>query len=103
MRALGASAGRWLQGLLPVLISQQTGLPATQAVSMGAMGDSYYEYLLKVGAQCLLCCGTCSRGATFLCSLLDSIHTFQNKVLLLTSLSATLSVMPAGKDSAHQC
>ena len=37
-----------LQGLLPLYIHPQTGDATTQMVSMGAMGDSYYEYLLKV-------------------------------------------------------
>ena len=36
------------QGLLPLYIHPQTGDATTQMVSMGAMGDSYYEYLLKV-------------------------------------------------------
>ena len=37
-----------LQGLLPLYIHPQTGDATTQMVSLGAMGDSYYEYLLKV-------------------------------------------------------
>lgn len=37
-----------LQGLLPLYIHPQTGQATTQMVSLGAMGDSYYEYLLKV-------------------------------------------------------
>lgn len=37
-----------LQALLPLFISPLTGRGTTDAVSLGAMGDSYYEYLLKV-------------------------------------------------------
>ncbi|EIE24199.1 glycoside hydrolase [Coccomyxa subellipsoidea C-169] len=37
-----------MQGLLPLYIHPQTGQATTQMVSLGAMGDSYYEYLLKV-------------------------------------------------------
>ncbi len=37
-----------MQGLLPLYIHPQTGDATTQMVSLGAMGDSYYEYLLKV-------------------------------------------------------
>ena len=36
------------QALLPLFISPVTGRSTTDAVSLGAMGDSYYEYLLKV-------------------------------------------------------
>lgn len=36
------------QALLPVFISPVTGHSTTEALSLGAMGDSYYEYLLKV-------------------------------------------------------
>ncbi|CAK0772077.1 hypothetical protein CVIRNUC_003926 [Coccomyxa viridis] len=36
------------RGLLPLYIHPQTGDATTQMVSLGAMGDSYYEYLLKV-------------------------------------------------------
>ncbi|KAK9842510.1 hypothetical protein WJX81_003419 [Elliptochloris bilobata] len=36
------------QALLPLFISPVTGRGTTDAVSLGAMGDSYYEYLLKV-------------------------------------------------------
>ncbi|BDA46113.1 Mannosyl-oligosaccharide 1,2-alpha-mannosidase IA [Coccomyxa sp. Obi] len=36
------------QGLLPLYIHPETGQATTQMVSLGAMGDSYYEYLLKV-------------------------------------------------------
>ena len=36
-----------LQALLPLFISPLTGRGTTNAVSLGAMGDSYYEYLLK--------------------------------------------------------
>ena len=37
-----------LQGLMPLFFSIKTGQATTDAISMGAMGDSYYEYLLKV-------------------------------------------------------
>ena len=37
-----------MQALLPLFISPVTGKSTTEAVSLGAMGDSYYEYLLKV-------------------------------------------------------
>jgi len=36
------------QGLLPTTISIHTAMFNTERVSLGAMGDSYYEYLLKV-------------------------------------------------------
>ena len=36
-----------VQALLPLFISPLTGRGMTDAVSLGAMGDSYYEYLLK--------------------------------------------------------
>eukprot|EP00873_Tetraselmis_striata_P026257 jgi/Tetstr1/446521/TSEL_034047.t2 len=36
------------KGLLPIYINPATGEFSTQQVSFGAMGDSYYEYLLKV-------------------------------------------------------
>jgi hypothetical protein len=34
-----------------VFISPISGHSTTEAVSLGAMGDSYYEYLLKVRAR----------------------------------------------------
>ena len=37
-----------LQGLKPVLMSPATGRYVGDRVTLGAMGDSYYEYLLKV-------------------------------------------------------
>ena len=33
---------------MPLTFSTKTGQATTNAISMGAMGDSYYEYLLKV-------------------------------------------------------
>lgn len=36
------------QGLMPLYLNPANGDFSTQAVSFGAMGDSYYEYLLKV-------------------------------------------------------
>lgn len=38
------------QGLIPMLLSQATGGAATQAITIGGGGDSYFEYLLKVTA-----------------------------------------------------
>ena len=35
-------------GLFPTLINPDTGAPANRLVSFGALGDSFYEYLLKV-------------------------------------------------------
>lgn len=37
-----------LQGLLPYYISTQDGALMNNAITFGAMGDSYYEYLVKV-------------------------------------------------------
>lgn len=38
-----------LQGLLPVWISRNSGkFTANKILTVGAMADSYYEYLLKV-------------------------------------------------------
>ena len=37
------------QGLLPVYFNPTSARFTTNKVSLGAMGDSYYEYLLKVG------------------------------------------------------
>ncbi len=45
------------QGLLPIFIHPQTALPASQDYRLGGNGDSYYEYLLKVGARNALCTG----------------------------------------------
>ena len=42
-----------VQGLLPTSISYLTGEPGGTQLTMGALADSYYEYLLKVCA-CLL-------------------------------------------------
>ena len=51
-----------LQGLLPLYIHPASGEATTQMVSMGAMGDSYYEYLLKArDSPSLLLC-TASRS-----------------------------------------
>ncbi|KAI4380574.1 hypothetical protein MLD38_006751 [Melastoma candidum] len=38
-------------GLLPLLIDPNTGRPSSSDISFGAMGDSYYEYLLKAWIQ----------------------------------------------------
>lgn len=50
----GVMSARRVQGLLPLYIHPTTGEATTQMVSMGAMGDSYYEYLLKVGHRHVL-------------------------------------------------
>lgn len=38
-------------GLLPIYINPQTGMPSPSLITFGAMGDSFYEYLLKVWIQ----------------------------------------------------
>ncbi|BBM97475.1 mannosyl-oligosaccharide alpha-1,2-mannosidase [Marchantia polymorpha subsp. ruderalis] len=38
-------------GLLPIYISPHSGKPTTTKITFGAMGDSFYEYLLKVWIQ----------------------------------------------------
>jgi mannosyl-oligosaccharide alpha-1,2-mannosidase len=38
-------------GLLPIYISADNGQPTTGKITFGAMGDSFYEYLLKVWIQ----------------------------------------------------
>ncbi|CAN1139589.1 Mannosyl-oligosaccharide 1,2-alpha-mannosidase MNS1 [Linum perenne] len=38
-------------GLLPIYISPDTGTGAISTITFGAMGDSFYEYLLKVWIQ----------------------------------------------------
>ncbi|CAI5530563.1 unnamed protein product [Closterium sp. Naga37s-1] len=38
-------------GLLPVLIGTVTGKPTSRHITLGSMGDSFYEYLLKVWVQ----------------------------------------------------
>jgi mannosyl-oligosaccharide alpha-1,2-mannosidase len=38
-------------GLLPIYISPDSGQPTIGKVTFGAMGDSFYEYLLKVWIQ----------------------------------------------------
>ncbi|MED6216516.1 Mannosyl-oligosaccharide 1 2-alpha-mannosidase mns2 [Stylosanthes scabra] len=38
-------------GLLPIYINPQTGINPTGTVTFGAMGDSFYEYLLKAWIQ----------------------------------------------------
>ena len=37
-----------MQGLMPLYINPTTGKFSTQRLSVGALGDSYFEYLLKV-------------------------------------------------------
>ncbi|XP_050218260.1 mannosyl-oligosaccharide 1,2-alpha-mannosidase MNS1-like [Mercurialis annua] len=38
-------------GLLPIYINPHTGLSSYSVITFGAMGDSFYEYLLKVWVQ----------------------------------------------------
>ncbi|CAN0880435.1 Mannosyl-oligosaccharide 1,2-alpha-mannosidase MNS1 [Linum grandiflorum] len=38
-------------GLLPIYISPDTGIASSSTITFGAMGDSFYEYLLKVWIQ----------------------------------------------------
>lgn len=38
-------------GLFPIFISPDTGMPVTSQVTFGALGDSFYEYLIKVWVQ----------------------------------------------------
>ncbi|MED6207566.1 Mannosyl-oligosaccharide 1 2-alpha-mannosidase mns2 [Stylosanthes scabra] len=38
-------------GLLPIYINPQTGINPTGTITFGAMGDSFYEYLLKAWIQ----------------------------------------------------
>lgn len=38
-------------GLYPIYISPQTGAPTNRQVTFGALGDSFYEYLLKTWLQ----------------------------------------------------
>lgn len=39
--------GWWLQALLTTNINYATGAPGGGQITMGALADSYYEYLLK--------------------------------------------------------
>ena len=43
---LASKAGR-TQGLAPILINTETGAFHSNTITLGARGDSYYEYLLK--------------------------------------------------------
>jgi len=56
-RTVATGAVHGAQGLLPIFIHPQTALPASQDYRLGGNGDSYYEYLLKVGARNALCTG----------------------------------------------
>jgi mannosyl-oligosaccharide alpha-1,2-mannosidase len=38
-------------GLYPIYVSTESGAPTTGAVTFGALGDSFYEYLIKVHVQ----------------------------------------------------
>jgi hypothetical protein len=44
-----------MQGLLPIYIDYDTGALGVAMYTMGAMGDSYYEYLLKAGPYIPIC------------------------------------------------
>ena len=37
-----------VSGLFPTLINPDTAVPANKWITFGALGDSFYEYLLKV-------------------------------------------------------
>ena len=52
------------QGLLPVYFNPTSSRFTTNKVSLGAMGDSYYEYLLKVWPcqEGPLCCSEVWKG-----------------------------------------
>jgi hypothetical protein len=39
------------RGLYPIYVSADSGVPTTSHVTFGALGDSFYEYLLKVWLQ----------------------------------------------------
>lgn len=43
---LASGAGR-TQGLAPILVNPETGKFHSNTITLGARGDSYYEYLLK--------------------------------------------------------
>jgi hypothetical protein len=49
-RALRASAVS-TEGIYPNLVHPDDGKPASKMYSIGAMADSFYEYLLKVGTR----------------------------------------------------
>lgn len=38
-------------GLYPIYISSDSGTPTTSSITFGALGDSFYEYLIKVWVQ----------------------------------------------------
>jgi len=38
-------------GLFPIYVSTDSGTPTTGAITFGALGDSFYEYLIKVWVQ----------------------------------------------------
>lgn len=44
-------ATRPAHGLYPIYISADTGAPTTSQVTFGTLGDSFYEYLIKVWVQ----------------------------------------------------
>ncbi|GMF19274.1 unnamed protein product [Phytophthora lilii] len=50
---------KFTNGLLPVSISQQSGKITTSKITLGANGDSYYEYLLKQVQMQQLFLGAC--------------------------------------------
>ena len=38
-------------GLVPTYLNVNTGSPTNNQITFGALGDSYYEYLIKVGIE----------------------------------------------------
>ena len=43
--------GESIDGLWPIYVSPDTGAITTSTVTLGALGDSFYEYLLKTWLQ----------------------------------------------------
>ncbi len=39
---------KYVQGLMPLFVNPKTGRWTNRKVSFGALGDSYYEYLIKL-------------------------------------------------------
>ena len=48
---------------MPLSFDIRTGNATTPAISLGALGDSYYEYLLKVGHHRLALCIAASNSS----------------------------------------
>lgn len=67
-------------GLYPIYVSADTGTPTTGTVTFGALGDSFYEYLVKVRRNCSDCAIGYAfvlvlRGVPLLCLRTDSFVT----------------------------